>query len=1297
MQTGMLELTQLEYPLTYPQQGVWSLEKISPNHGIGNIAATLKVNRIFEPRIMEESVNLLLAKNEAFRLRFFESETGQIVQTFAPFHPYQLEYFDFSQQDPTALFQWDKQESTRPFPSFNGDLYYFALVKIDADHCGIFAKVHHLLSDAWSLVKIANDLVAYYDLIVAGQTDQIAQNPSYRDFILAEQRYLESERYQLDRTFWLEQFSTPPVLASIKSPKTEHHAFEARRKSFTLPDKLAAKIRDYCQTQRTSIFALFFAALSIYVNRIKDQDDLTFGTPVLNRTHSREKNTIGMFISTVPLRIRVDQSKSFAEFSRQIDQLWFSVLKHQKYPYDHLLKDAREHHPDIEKLYEIGLSYQNAHFDQLEAGTTAQARWHFVGYQSETLLIHISDRETEQQLVLNFDYQTAVFSAREIDFIHDHLIRLLWHAIDNPERQLAQIHMLSEQEANKVIRQFNLTDAAYPNDQTIGELFARQADLHPNAAALSLGQRQVTYHELDQMAEAIARALRHAGVQRETLVGLLFKPSATMLAAILGVVKAGGAYLPIDPDYPPERIAYMLNDSQTQLVLVPNSSWQIADFTGRVLDAGSIAVQTLRAVRRGQSWPRQKLVNEPADLLYVIYTSGSTGRPKGAMIEHKNVVRLLFTDQNRFDFSAQDTWTLFHSYCFDFSVWEMYGALLNGGRLVIVPKVTARDPAAFLHLLERERVSILNQTPAAFYNLVDTLGRFLPLDLHLRMVIFGGDALKPTLLKPFHARFPKARLINMYGITETTVHVTFLELSDSDLDSHVSNVGRPIPTMRAYILDRRLNPLPIGIPGELCVSGEGVGRGYLNNPELTASRFVPNPFVPGEILYRSGDLARFFPRGDIEYLGRLDHQVKIRGHRIELGEIEAAILSFGGIREARVLTREHEQLGKQLIAYFVPLETLDLQELRQHLSQVLPDYMVPPYLMAIDEMPLNSNGKIDRKKLPEPTQMASRHDRYAIPQTPLQQMVAEVFSNVLGLKDIGLYDHFFHLGGDSLSAVQAVAYLGESVSFADLYAHPTVSGMAGFLARHELEGCSRGHLLHMNSVKGYKQLIAFPFAGGSAASFLKFSQAFEAQKIQISLSAVNRPPMQKDLRILAQELALEIDEGLDGELFFYSHCAGSALAIETARQLKTRGRDVQLLIIGASMPPGRLAINPWRVLKDSQILTLLRRLGLPQSAKNTVEQKLMDIMPSFRSDAADFFDYFKSLQSLPVQTLEAAKTIHCLAGSRDPLTWGSRIRYRGWRRFAKVVKLTVLPTANHYFLTDQAAELARLIKPLLKG
>ena len=1304
-----------QYPLTYPQRGVWYLEKINPDTGIGNLAVTLKFNQVIDYTTANQAVNLLLAQNEGFRTRIRENPDGEVTQYFAPFEPYVMPRFDFSLVDREMLYQWDRTEVRRPF-ELDHNLYYFAYVKIDSQSSALFMRFHHLIADAWSFVQIGNDLMAFYDRLCDGRGVNDPENPPYRDFIQSEQTYIGSDRYHLDKAFWSNQFSTLPTLTTLKTRTSERIGLTAKRRSYALPEKLTSKIRDYCHENRTSIFALFFAAMSIYINRIKDQDDIVIGTPVLNRSNAREKRTIGMFISTVPLRIKIDQHLTFQEFSRKLDASWFSVLKHQKYPYDLLLRDVRESFPDVEKLFDIAISYQNGKINRSQQGLAgnAEVRWHFTEHQTEALYLHINEREGESQILLNYDYLVDLFYAKEIDYIHDHMLRLLWHALDNPQRPISQIHMLSEKERYKVLTLFNQTNAEYPRSQTVTGLFEAQVDRSPHSPAVVIGKKSYTYDVVDQMAERVARELRQAGAKRESIVALFMQPSLTMIVSILGVLKAGAAYLPIDPDYPTERVSYMLENSGARILLQGTRTSSPTGFDGTILDASAIVANALRQKANGLRLPRQNSLIEPSNLLYVIYTSGSTGRPKGVMIEHRNVVRLLFNDRTPFDFGPQDCWTLFHSYCFDFSVWEMYGALLYGGRLVIVPKPVARDTQAFRKLLIDQQVTVLNQTPAAFYNLADQEVQKSGSELSVRMVIFGGDALKPQLLRAFHAKYPHVRLVNMYGITETTVHVTYIDLKDTDLQNGTSNVGRPIPTMRVYILDKNLNPMPIGAPGEIFVSGAGVGRGYLNNPELTAARFMPSPFEPGEKLYRSGDLGRFFPEGDIEYLGRIDHQVKIRGHRIELGEIESAILEHNRIKSARVLTVENGQGNKQLIAYFVPAQPITLHELRAYLTKLLPEYMIPTFFVALDRIPLNSNGKIDREKLPGPDFDLALVAESTPPATELEIRIAAAFSEVLECSGIGREDHFFRLGGDSLSAARLVAILGDPVTFADLYSHPTVRDLAQFM----LNQCSdrQGSLLVLRQSCALKHLVIFPYAGGTAATCLALSQQISQLTDDLNVIAVNLPEQRLPQHAMAETIAHELKQELMGELYIYSHCAGSSLAIETALLLEKMGRPPVSVLVGASLPPfafashksivspvalirqglNRLLANPWRYLSDSSLLKILLSIGLRTGDIQPEQQENM--IRWFRQDAAEFYDFFNRKQHearLDPDCMRLSAPIHCIVGDQDPVTMGAKRLYQRWNRFSNQVDLTIIPQAGHYFLSAQASELSQWILQII--
>ncbi|MCU0289745.1 MAG: amino acid adenylation domain-containing protein, partial [Acidobacteria bacterium] len=527
------------------------------------------------------------------------------------------------------------------------------------------------------------------------------------------------------------------------------------------------------------------------------------------------------------------------------------------------------------------------------------------------------------------------------------------------------------------------------------------------------------------------------GVLPDNIVGIMMERSIEMIIGIFGILKAGGAYLPIDPSYPQERIDYILKDSQATLTIN-------CEFLKEAPQAHFLQHSAFSILHSNH-------------LCYVIYTSGTTGQPKGSLIEHRNVVRLLFNDKFQFDFTNRDCWTLFHSFCFDFSVWEMYGALLYGGKLLIVPKMIARDTAEFLDLLNKEAVTVLNQTPSAFYNLVNealTSTSHRPgKELYIKYVIFGGEALNPLKLKNWLEKYPhpQTRLINMFGITETTVHVTYKEITEKDIELNNSNIGNPIPTLNVYILDKYLKPVPVGIKGEICVGGEGVVRGYLNRPELTADRFIyQSPITNHQSpIYKSGDLARYLSNGDIEYLGRMDHQVKIRGFRIELGEIENRLLDYDGIKDA-VVAAEATNSEKYLCAYIVPYKEFSITGLRTHLAAKLPDYMIPAYFIRLEKIPLTSNGKVDRKALPNVHGSDGLREEATSPTTETENKLVELWANVLGIKP-GINADFFHSGGDSIKAVRLVNAINTGLStnlkIADIYLHGTIKKLASIIDR----------------------------------------------------------------------------------------------------------------------------------------------------------------------------------------------------------------------------------------------------------
>ena len=607
-----------------------------------------------------------------------------------------------------------------------------------------------------------------------------------------------------------------------------------------------------------------------------------------------------------------------------------------------------------------------------------------------------------------------------------------------------------------MLEAFNATAAEFPVDACLHQLVERQVQLAPDAPALACGDDTLTYAQLNARANRLARHLRGLGAGPDVLVGVFMERSLDLGVALLAILKAGAAYLPLDPAYPPDRIAFMLRDAAapvllTQETLLPS----LPEATCTVLCLDRDADRWA-----GLSDSDPEPLASPANLAYAIYTSGSTGTPKGTLVEHRNVVRLLYATQPWFHFGPHDVWTVFHSPAFDFSVWELWGALATGGCAVLVPYLVSRSPEAFRALLARHKVTVLNQTPSAFRALLQADADAPdPHDLALRLVIFGGEALDPRSLKPWVDRHGDQvpLLVNMYGITETTVHVTYRPLAGPDFERPASVIGTAIPDLRLYVLDPRGQPAPIGVAGELHVGGAGLARGYLNRPDLTAEKFIPDPFAsdPAARLYKSGDLARWLPDGSLEYLGRADAQVKLRGFRVELGEIEVALTRLPAIREAAVLAREDSPGDLRLVAYLVPADPAsppDPADLRAALRLSLPDYMVPAAFVSLPALPLTPHGKLDRKALPAPDYQAPA-DAYVAPRTPTEATLAEIFAEVLKIERVSVNDNFFDLGGHSLLATQILSrirqYLHTDLSLREIFESPTVSKIALVLTQSD--------------------------------------------------------------------------------------------------------------------------------------------------------------------------------------------------------------------------------------------------------
>jgi amino acid adenylation domain-containing protein len=809
------------------------------------------------------------------------------------------------------------------------------------------------------------------------------------------------------------------------------------------------------------------AAFQVLLYRYSGQKDFTVGTIIANRNRVEIEDLIGFFVNTLVLRADLSGKPNFTQLLSRVKESALGAYDHQDLPFERLVEELQ---PDRElnhtPLFQVMFGLQNTPNQRLEL---PELNVESIGLDLGTAKFDLTllFAEDKEGLLGTFEYSTDRFEPARISRMIAHLEVLLKDIVADPGRAIVDLSLLTSAEEHQLLKEWSGLSAQLRTDSCIHQLFERHAELAPARVAVTCGEQSITYGELNARANQLAHYLRAQGVHLESRVGLCTGRSVELVVALLGILKAGGAYVPLDPDYPDERLSFMLADAGVEVLL---GSQQYQEKLTRLAQQARIP-SALRLVWLDSEWgviarwSRENLppTVTPEHLAYVIYTSGSTGKPKGALITHQNVVRLFLATDGWFRFSDRDVWTLFHSYAFDFSVWELWGALIYGGRLVVVPYLVSRSPKAFCELLVRDQITVLNQTPSAFRQLIEAEGANGG-NLALRSVVFGGEALDMQSLRPWFDRHGdlQPQLINMYGITETTVHVTYRPLTKKDLDSG-SVIGVPIPDLQVYILDERMRPLPIGVPGEMFVGGAGLARGYLNRPELTAERFVPHPFSdePGARLYKTGDLARFLPGRDIEYLGRIDEQVKIRGFRVELGEIESVLCQHPTVREAVLLAREDTPGDQRLVAYLIAdgQASFNVAELRRFLEQELPDYMIPTDFVWLEALPLSPSGKLDRRALPAPDRLRSEMGpAFEVPQTEIEKVLASIWIQLLGIDRLGIHDNFFELGGHSLLATRVMArvqaQLGVELPLRVMFDSPTVAELAAavegaLIQRHE--------------------------------------------------------------------------------------------------------------------------------------------------------------------------------------------------------------------------------------------------------
>lgn len=1037
-------------PLSFAQQRLWFLQQLDPESYLYNIHLPVRIEGELEVAALEQNINEIVRRHEALRTTFRQigKEPMQFVKS-----PFSVELTPIEVFGDSEVAEWIKKESQFVFDLSSGPLFRARLLRLSMDEHVLLLTMHHIVSDGWSMGVLLRDLCALY----AADNKEPADLPDlpiqYADFAVWQQQELREPSLAPHLAYWKQQLAGIPAVLELPTdrPRPANMSFRGAGISFLISAELTDKLRALSQREGATLFMTLLAAFYVLLYRYTHQEDIAVGTPIAHRNHAEVEQLIGFFVNTLVMRTKCSGELTFRELLRKVKETSLSAYAHQGVPFEKLVEEL---HPERSlshsPLFQVMFDLQNAPMQPMHLENLRLTPLQFEPGTSKFDLT-LTLGETANGLDGALEYSTDLFDETTARQMVESFKTVLRGITVNPDGEIQSLPVLTEAERRKLLIEWNETSQPYASYALIHRSFERQVESTPERPALSCGDAILSYCELNSRANQLARYLRKCGVGPETLVGTLMQRSPEIVVAILATLKAGGAYLPLDPSCPAERLEFMIKDARPKVVVTTRNFLQLLPQS---------MLQTVCVDRESDAIGRESAENfsvevSPANAAYAIYTSGSSGQPKGVIVSHQNLLHSTSARQLYYRERVR-AFLLLSPFSFDSSVAGLFWTLCQGGKLVVPEEADHQDSAYLLKICEHHGVSHLLCLPSFYRLLLEQANSRLA---SLKTAIVAGEACPLDVVRRHHALLAGVPLLNEYGPTEATVWSSVYECRP-DITRDNLPIGRPIANTRIYLLDARLQPVPPGVVGELYIGGGGVARGYLNHPELTAERFVPDPFSgeQGARLYRTGDLARYLAIGDLEFLGRKDFQVKLRGYRIELTEIESALAEHPSVQQAAVLMQEDAQQNGQLVAYIVRRSDMDVtaNELRGYLKNKLPEYMLPVGFVTLDSLPLTPAGKLDHKAL-ELYGPVKPHasGEYCAPQTALSKVLAGIFSEVLGISRVGAFDNFFELGGHSLLGTQVVSRIREAfqieLPLRQIFEEPTISGLAQVLLRDSAE------------------------------------------------------------------------------------------------------------------------------------------------------------------------------------------------------------------------------------------------------
>ena len=1013
--------------------GVSSAQKrlfiLNQMEGVGtsyNIPSIFTIEGSLDRPRFEGAFEELAARHEALRTSF-EIIEGEPMQKVHKRIDFKVDCIEAQEKDLSDIVKG----FVKPFDLKSAPLFRVGLVKLSENKHVMLFDIHHIIADGISMEIILKEFACLYE---GEKLPEVLIQ--YKDFSVWQNALIQTEEVKQQEEYWLKQLAGEiPALSFGDYTRPVLQSFEGDSICFELDSRLARGLKEIARETNTTLYMVMLAAYNVLLSRYSGQDDIIVGTPVAGRQHGDIENTVGMFVNTLAMRNYPKGDMTFKEFLPEVKKNTLQAFENQDYMFEDLVE--RLNIPrDLSRnpLFDTMFVLQNMNYSSLEMNG-----FHLtpLKFDQKVSMFDLTLEAVEHDEVINleFEYCTKLFKEETIARMVGHFTNLVKSIVDAPDKTLSELNILSNEEREKVLSEFNNTQVLYPQDKTLNVLFEEQVLRKPDSIALVLGDKQLTYRELNEKANSIAGMLQGKGIKSGSIVGLVADESFEMIIGIIGILKSGAAYVPVDLSFPADRINYIFIDSGADVLLTMSKYKDIvAGFGGEIIELDSAMTSSDDGVT---------LENEssPSDAAYMIYTSGTTGMPKGVIIEHKSIVNQLIGLQDKFGFDQTCNYILLAKYTFDVSVQHIFLPLTTGGKLFMPGQEVTNNPDVFWKFVIANKINVLDSVPAYLNTMLD----FVKEKVRLKYVVVGADVFTKSLYDKIKKTITVQKIINIYGPTETTINATAYECCETE-EAETIPIGKPLQNYRVYVLDGQKNLLPIGIPGELYISGVGVARGYHNKNRLTKESFVENPFIPGEKIYKTGDMVKWLPDGNIEFLGRMDFQVKIRGFRIELDEIELKLLKHSLIKETVVVAKEDSNKVKYLCAYIVAEESLKPSEIREYLSKELPGHMIPSYFIQLEKMPLTTNGKIDRKALPEPGGVIDTGKEYIAPESQLEKELAELWQEILGVDRVGILDNFFELGGHSLKASVLVSRIHKEfnveIQLKEIFKTPTIKELS---------------------------------------------------------------------------------------------------------------------------------------------------------------------------------------------------------------------------------------------------------------